>query len=210
MRAGLLATLGLLLIGACTAPLRAAEPISLVDHNGQAIELSELQSRPSVVVFGFMNCPAICPTTLYHAASLLQKLGHEGDQLQILFVTVDPERDTPQNLASYVSAFDDRIIGLTGTGENIARFAATLGARYEKVAAGENDYTMNHTVHSFLLKRGWRNKTTVYIGPDADIAAAMTKLKQLIASRAQAGVAPSIRERASPVALLPQAKPRLE
>ena len=165
------------------APAQASDEISLIDHNGRTVALSELKVKPSVVMFGFMNCPAICPATLYHAANALQKLGPDGDKLQVLFVTVDPERDTPENLAGYVSAFDDRIVGLTGTDENIASFAANLGARYRRVPGEQGDYTMSHSVHSFLLGTGWRTKSTVYFGPEADPLSVRDKLRRLVAAK---------------------------
>ena len=174
------AVLGLSL-AAAPAPGQSSATISLIDHTGRTVTLPDLTAKPSVVMFGFMNCPAICPATLYHATRALQKLGSDRNKLQVLFVTVDPERDTPENLAGYVTAFDDRILGLTGTDQNISRLADRLGARYKRVPDGQGGYTMSHTVHSFLLEAGWQAKSTVYFGPEVNPGTSTGKLRRLVA-----------------------------
>lgn len=104
-----------------------------------------------MVFFGFSYCPDVCPTTLLDIADWLEALGADADRLTVALITVDPERDTPEVLADYISNFDPRIIGLTGSLRETARAAAGFRVSFEKVLAGDGDYTMNHTAGVFLF-----------------------------------------------------------
>jgi protein SCO1/2 len=97
--------------------------LQLVDHNGQPRSLGDFRGKVIVVFFGFTHCPDVCPTTLAELARALEKLGADGDRVQVLMVTVDPERDTPEVLKQYVTALDPRFLGLTGDADAIARTA---------------------------------------------------------------------------------------
>ncbi len=113
-------------------------PFSLVDHNGRTVTDEDFAGKYLLVFFGFTNCPDVCPTTLGDISVALDMLGPDADALQPLFISLDPERDTPDQMAEYVAAFDSRIIGLTGSAEQIAAVAGEYRIFYEKT--NTNDY----------------------------------------------------------------------
>jgi len=115
-------------------------PRSLADFNGQVL----------VMFFGFLQCPDVCPATLVRAVQVKKLLGDAGQRVQVVFVTVDPERDTPALLAAYVRAFDPGFIGLTGTPEQIAATAKEFKVFYQKVPTASS-YTMDHTALSYVF-----------------------------------------------------------
>ncbi len=123
----------------------------LVDHNGQAFSSEALKGKPHALFFGFTHCPDICPTTLFEMTKHLEELGSKADALKIFFVTVDPARDTPEHLKKYLSAFDERITGLTGTPDQVAKAVKAYRVFAEKVPTGDGDYTMNHTATVYLF-----------------------------------------------------------
>ena len=123
----------------------------LTDHRGGTVTPADWRGRPVMVFFGFTFCPDVCPTTLMDISSWLEALGPEADQLAISLVTVDPERDTPAALADYLSNFDPRITGLTGTADEIARIAEAFRVTYKKVPTSGGDYTMNHSAGVYLF-----------------------------------------------------------
>jgi protein SCO1/2 len=127
-------------------------PFTLVDQDGRTVTEAMLKDRWSLVFFGFTYCPDYCPTTLAMLDATKRELGREGEDLQIVFVSVDPQRDTPQALKDYLSSpgFPAGVIGLTGTPDQVAAVAKTYGAYYEKVGEGEN-YTMNHSLAIWLM-----------------------------------------------------------
>jgi len=127
-------------------------PFQLTDQNGRAVDQSLLQGKWSLVFFGFTYCPDYCPTTLTMLEATKRRLGARADDLQIVFITVDPERDTPQALNDYLSSdgFPEGVIGLTGTPEQIAAVARAYAAPYRKVGEGEG-YTMNHGLTIYLM-----------------------------------------------------------
>jgi protein SCO1/2 len=122
---------------------------SLIDQNGRQVSLNRFLGKPTVVHFGFTHCPVICPTTLYEIAEHLAALGEQSSKVNFVFVTVDPERDTAGVLKSYISSFDERIIGITGSVAAIDGLAKHFGATYAKRPAGET-YYMDHVVYGFL------------------------------------------------------------
>ena len=133
-------------------PLIESE-FSLVDHTGKPVTDEDFAGKWQLVFFGFTFCPDICPTTLNDVSIVLEELGAEADQVQPLFITVDPERDTPEVMAEYVGNFDPRIVGLTGSPEQIDQAAHAFRAYYAKVeqegVAG--GYTMNHSAFLYLM-----------------------------------------------------------
>jgi protein SCO1/2 len=134
------------------AEARIGGPFQLTDHTGARFDsASRLAGRKHIVFFGFTHCPDICPTTLQEITEHLEKLGPAADGLEVLFITVDPERDTPQHLATYLSSFDKRITGLTGTTAEIGSVLKLYRAFAEKVPTTSGDYTMNHTATVFLF-----------------------------------------------------------
>ena len=108
-------------------------PFRLTSHEGKPFTEADLKGKPFVVFFGFTHCPEVCPTTLYDLTQDMAALGKDGENLQAAFITVDPERDTPELMKTYLSSFDPRIVGLTGTEEEIAAAARTYKIYYRKV-----------------------------------------------------------------------------
>lgn len=141
----------------------------LVDQDGRAVDQTLLDGKWSLVFFGFTYCPEFCPTTLAELAAVQQRLGDKADDLQIVFISVDPERDTPQALKDYLSSdgFPRGTIGLTGSPEQIAQAAKAYRAYYEKVGEGDA-YTMNHSLTVYLMGPDGRFRTAVAygLGPD--------------------------------------------
>lgn len=121
----------------------------LKDPQGNEITLSSFRGSMPMVFFGFTQCPAICPTTLARAVQIKKLMGKDADFLQVIFITLDPERDTPQVLDAYVKAFDPSFVALSGTLEETAQTAKEFGVFYEKIPSGET-YTLSHTATSFV------------------------------------------------------------
>lgn len=121
----------------------------LKDPQGNVKTLSSFRGTMPMVFFGFTQCPAVCPTALARAAQIKKLMGPDGDTLQVIFITVDPERDKPQMLDAYVKAFDPSFVALYGTLEETAATAKEFGVFYEKVPSGDT-YTMSHTATSYV------------------------------------------------------------
>lgn len=168
--------------GAVAAEGAPGPAFSLVDQNGRRVTQADLSDRPVLLHFGFTSCPAICPTTLYEVAERMRELGpQQAARIHFVFVSVDPERDTPEMLKTFVGSFDERIIALSGSGEQVAALARGLGARFEKVpGTTDGDYTMDHSVNGYLLSRGWRQKGSLYFGADSRADKALGALRELI------------------------------
>lgn len=122
----------------------------LKDPQGNVKTLSSFRGTMPMVFFGFTQCPAVCPTALARAAQIKKLMGPDGDTLQVIFITVDPERDKPQMLDAYVKAFDPSFVALYGTLEETAATAKEFGVFYEKVPSGDT-YTMSHTATSYVF-----------------------------------------------------------
>jgi protein SCO1/2 len=156
---------------------RIGGPFELTTHEGKRLSSAELAGTPFVVFFGFTHCPDVCPTTLLELTNLIRRLGPDADRMRYLFITVDPERDTPELLKLYMSNFDPRIVGLTGTAEEIASVARAYGAFYQKVPT-KNGFTYNHTATVYLMgKDGHRIGTLADKEPE-DVR--VKKLRRLI------------------------------
>lgn len=125
----------------------------LKTQDGTSLSRSSIKGRPAAIFFGYTHCPDVCPTTLLEMTHHLEALGKDGDRLQVVFVTIDPERDTASHLKEFVGSFDRRIIALTGTPLEIAAAAHRFGATYDKVVSKDGSYTMDHTTKVFLLDR---------------------------------------------------------
>jgi protein SCO1/2 len=129
---------------------------TLVAGDGNVVTDTDFRGEWLLVFFGFTHCPDICPTTLGTMALILDELGEDGRNLQPLFITVDPARDTPDVLAAYVAAFHPKIIGLTGSEEQVADAAKSHAAYYARIplsegTAASDDYIMDHTAHLYLM-----------------------------------------------------------
>ena len=138
-------------------------PFQLVNQDGQAVDQSVMQGKWSLVFFGFTYCPDFCPGTLQMLEATKKALGPRAEDVQIVFFTVDPARDTPQALKDYLSAdgFPEGVIGLTGSPDQVKAAADAYRAYYQKVGTGE-DYTMNHSLTIYLM------------GPDGKFRSALT------------------------------------
>lgn len=130
-------------------------PFTLKDQNGNTFTDKDLAGAPTLIFFGFTFCPDICPTTLFDVSEVLRAAGDNGDKVRVLFVSVDPERDTPDVLKDYLSGFDARILGLTGTQQELDAIIKAYKVYARKIPTGDapDDYTMDHTAIVYLLDK---------------------------------------------------------
>ncbi|HEV2958096.1 MAG TPA: SCO family protein [Xanthobacteraceae bacterium] len=128
-------------------------PFSLVDQNGQTVTDKDLRGRPFLVFFGFTHCPDVCPTALFEISEVLGKLGPDAQKVSALFVTIDPERDTPAQMKDYLSSFNPRLVGLTGDPAAIAAVAREYRVYVKKVPLDNGEYTMDHTALVYLMDK---------------------------------------------------------
>ncbi|WP_332060464.1 SCO family protein [Bartonella sp. CB74] len=126
----------------------------LTDSNGKTVTEADIRSKPAVIFFGFTMCPETCPTTLSNLDRWLTTIGPEANKLGLWFVTVDPERDTPEVLHDYLSNFTSGITGITGDPEKVRKMVDSFNVVAEKVPGTNGNYTYNHTAAIFLLKKG--------------------------------------------------------
>jgi len=164
-------------------PLHSGEAFgdafTLTDQSGQPITEAAFRGHPTAVFFGFTHCPEVCPTTLFELDGWLKQLGSEGEDIRAYFVSVDPERDTPQIMNAYVSNVSDRITGITGETAKVEAMAKSFGIYWKKVPLDGGDYTMDHTASILLLGRNGDFFGTIAYGENPDTAVA--KLKRLVA-----------------------------
>ena len=128
---------------------RALEPFALVDTHGAAASPATLTGHPTLVFFGFTHCPDVCPTTLTILSGVQKQVNVPG--LKIALISVDPERDTPEQLGQYISAFKGDLIGLTGDARGVEAASKTFGVAASKVDLGGGNYTMDHSAAVFAL-----------------------------------------------------------
>jgi len=128
-------------------------PFAVTDQAGHARTDKEFRGKLMLIYFGFTYCPDVCPTDLQAIALALDKLGPDGDQVQPIFITVDPERDTAAHLAEYVPLFHPRLIGLTGSDDAIRKVADAYKVYYTRVPLKDGDYTVDHTAYIYLMDR---------------------------------------------------------
>jgi len=152
-------------------------PLNLVTMNGTPFTENDLRAAPAAIFFGFTHCPDVCPTTLYELDGWLKQLGPEAGDIKAYFITVDPERDTQEIMKTYVGNVSDRIIGLTGTPQNIADVVKSYHVYAKKVPTEDGEYTMDHTASVFLLDKGGRFRSTIAYQENPDTA--LEKLKNL-------------------------------
>jgi len=146
-----------------------ARGFALTDHTGKPRTLADFKGKAVVIFFGYTQCPDVCPTTMAEMATVMQKLGPLADQVQVLFITLDPERDTQQLLASYVPAFDKRFIGLRGTLDQTAKTAKEFKVFYSKVPGTDpGSYTIDHTAGSYVFDRDGRLRLFIRHGQGPD------------------------------------------
>jgi len=147
-------------------------PFSLIDQNERKVSDEDLRGRPFLVFFGFTHCPEICPTTLFEISEIMRKLGPDAERVRALFVTIDPERDTPAALKEYLSSFDPHLSGLTGDPAAIAAVAKAYRVYVKKVPLEDGGYTMDHTAIVYLMDKAGRFVTPFSLKRTTDAAAA--------------------------------------
>ena len=126
-------------------------PFKLTSHRGEAVSEADMRGKPYLLFFGFTHCPDVCPTTLQQIGDVLQALGPKGRDTRALFIAVDPERDTPAALKTYLASFDPRIVGLTGSPEEVNAVVKAYRAYVRKVPTKDGDYTMEHTALVYVM-----------------------------------------------------------
>jgi len=183
---GVLAMVFIALLSACSPPeplrfnaadmtgVEYGKGFHMLDGDGRERTLEEFRGKVVMVFFGFLQCPDVCPTALSRAVAVRELLGADADKLQMLFITVDPERDTPEALKSYVQRFDPSFIGLHDTVERTAEVAKSFNVFYAKVPTGDS-YTMDHTATSFVFDSTGRLRLAVAHNLPPDLIAADVK-----------------------------------
>jgi cytochrome oxidase Cu insertion factor (SCO1/SenC/PrrC family) len=153
---------------------------SLTDHDGKTFRLQDLRGKVVLVFFGYTLCPDVCPIELQHMATALQRLGRDSSAARGLFITVDPEHDTPEVLAQYVSYFDTALVGLTGTPQQIEEVAKLFRVVYQRNSSSGSQYTMDHTANLFIIDKNGELSAIVPFGfPAAHIE---NLLREMIAA----------------------------
>jgi protein SCO1/2 len=155
-------------------------PFTLTDPRGTRVSLSDFRGKVVLLYFGFTYCPDVCPTDLAVIAQTLQSLGRSGEEVQPLFVTLDPTRDTRELLRGYVSAFHPRIVALTGSEEEIRRVATAYKVFFEKVTPpGSASYSIDHSAFTFLLDRN--GKYVLFFPPGTPPRRMTSRLREELA-----------------------------
>ncbi|MEP9351445.1 SCO family protein [Xanthobacter sp. KR7-225] len=135
-------------------------PFTLVDQNGATVTEAALKGKPTLIFFGFTHCPDVCPTALFEMSEIFGALGPEADKVQAFFVSVDPERDTPDVLKSYLGSFAPQLVGLSGTPEQVEAIKKAYRVYARKVPLTGDDYTMDHTAVVYLM-----DKSGTFVAP---------------------------------------------
>lgn len=152
-------------------------PFSLVNHRGERVTQDTFKGKATAYFFGFTHCPEVCPTTLFEMSQHLKDLGPDADDLNVVFVTVDPERDTPELLKTYLESFDPRIVALTGTLAEVDAAAKAFRIAYHKVPT-DGGYTMEHTASVIVTDA--KGELVTLIDYHEEMPSALAKLKRAI------------------------------
>lgn len=146
-----------------------ARELSLTDQFGKVRTLADFKGKAVVIFFGYTQCPDVCPTTMVELAKVMKSLGKDAERVQVLFVTIDPERDTQDLLAAYVPNFDPRFLALRGDAAQTAKVAQEFKVVYQKAAGKSADtYTMDHTAASYIFDPQGRVRLFVQYGQKTD------------------------------------------
>jgi cytochrome oxidase Cu insertion factor (SCO1/SenC/PrrC family) len=151
-------------------------PFTLVDHTGKARRDEEFRGKLLLIYFGYSYCPDVCPTDLQQIGRAVDALGRDGDAVQPLFITLDPERDTAAHLAEYVPLFHPRLIGLTGRAEEIRKVALAYKVYYAKYPPGSSDYVIDHSSFIYLVDQSGKYVGFFPPGTSAERMVEMLKL----------------------------------
>jgi protein SCO1/2 len=153
-------------------PSAVGGPFQLIDQNAQPISDKDLKGRPFLVFFGFTHCPDVCPTTLFEVSEIMRALGPDSERVRALFITVDPERDTPAILKDYLSSFDPHLVGVTGDPAAVAAVVKSYRVYAKKVPLDGENYTMDHTAIVYLMNKDGKFVSPFNIKRPPDVAAA--------------------------------------
>jgi len=162
---------------------RGIDDVELVDDKGAKLRWAALKGRPRAVFFGFTRCPVICPVTVWEIDAALEKVGKDGESVQMNFVSLDPARDTPAAMNSYFTSFKARMRALTGSAANVARVAKAFDVVHKKVALNNGDYTLDHTAAVFLLDENGAVVDVMGYGTPQDTM--VKRFKQLLGVKAE-------------------------
>lgn len=130
---------------------RLGKDLALTGTDGKAYTLEALKGKVSLVLFGFTQCPDVCPSSLAELTQVMKLLGKDAKRVQVVLITVDPERDTQEVLRAYVSGFNPDFLGLTGTSEQVKKTAASFKVYYAKTAGAQGNYSMDHSASFYLM-----------------------------------------------------------
>jgi protein SCO1/2 len=156
-----------------------AKTLSLTDHNGKLRSMADFSGKAVVLFFGFTHCPDVCPTTMSDLKQTMKLLGDKSDQVQVLFVTVDPERDTQEVLAKFVPSFDARFIGLRGDAKQTEDTLKNFKIFYAKVdGKSANDYSIDHSAGMYVFDKA--GNVRLYMGYGQKPAEIASDVKQLL------------------------------
>ncbi len=146
-----------------------ARDFSLLDQKGRLRTLADFRGKVVVVFFGYTHCPDFCPTTLSEFRSISQKLGESADEIQFVFVTLDPERDTPPKLETYLKAFDPKFLGLTGSIDDVSTVAKEFKVIFQRVETSKPDrYSVDHSTGTFVFDKLGRIRLFIPYGTSAE------------------------------------------
>ncbi|MGY4510151.1 SCO family protein [Bradyrhizobium sp. USDA 3650] len=137
-------------------PAAIGGPFQLTDQNGKAVTDKNLKGKPTLIFFGYTHCPDVCPTSLFEISEVLRAMGKDADKVNAVFISVDPERDTPAAMKDYLSSFDPHLEGLSGDPAETAKVITSYRVYAKKVPTKDGDYTMDHTALIYLMDRDGR------------------------------------------------------
>ena len=137
-------------------PAAIGGPFQLTDQNGKAVTDKSLKGKPTLIFFGYTHCPDVCPTSLFEISEVLRAMGKDADKINAVFISVDPERDTPATMKDYLSSFDPHLEGLSGDPAETAKVITSYRVYAKKVPTKDGDYTMDHTALIYLIDRDGR------------------------------------------------------
>lgn len=159
-------------------PPKAAADFTLTDHNGNPFTLSSTRGKVVMLYFGYTSCPDVCPLTLADMSNARADLGADADAVQIVFITVDPERDSQQVLQKYIPAFDPRNIGLRGTPEEIKQVADAYGVKYKKTVLKDSalGYAVDHSAFIYVIDRNGQLRELLPFGTQREDIASDLKI----------------------------------
>jgi protein SCO1/2 len=154
-----------------TRPSSVGGPFELVNQNGKTVTDADYRGKPLLVFFGFTHCPDICPTTLFEVSEIFNRLGKDAEKVQAIFVTVDPERDTPEKLKLYLSSFHPQISALSGSAAQVDAIKKAYFVYAKRVPLEGGSYTMDHTSIVYLMDKQGKFIAPFNLKRDADAAA---------------------------------------